>query len=218
MLGFGRRSRLGRRVVGPLATSPFSRGSLGFSRSTQNAVEDLFGNSVLLVFVNKPGLAVGIRAPQAEAIPICLSRNGSRGLASAYGLSLTKCCLMSEEVPSKRSPPRQDSKVVTFQSCDPPQAFWSLSIQAIYLSAMTSSEFPPPSVGHLQTLHRWPRGWGGRYHDSGIRHSTTDFLLCKDRVTSPRLRTLEEWLCYKRSLNSHCAQSLAHFWVIRYQE
>ena len=119
MLGFGRRSRLGRRVVGPPAASSFSGGrSHGFSRSTQNDVEDLFRTSVLFVFVSNAGLAVGIRAPQAEAIPMCLWRDCSRGLASAYGLSLTKRCLMSEEVPSKRSPPRHDSKIVPFRSYD----------------------------------------------------------------------------------------------------
>ena len=32
---------------------------------------------------------------------MCLSRNCGRGLVGAYGLSLTKCCLMSAEVPSK---------------------------------------------------------------------------------------------------------------------
>ena len=35
-----------------------------------------------------------------------------------------------------------------------------------------------------------------------FRHSITEFLLCKDGVALPCLRTPKEWLCYKRSLNS----------------
>ena len=89
----------------------------------RTAVDDLFGNSILFVVLNKASGAVNIRAPNAAVIPMGLSRDCILGLASAYGLLLAKSCLMSEEVPRERSPPRHNSKVITFWSYEPPQAF-----------------------------------------------------------------------------------------------
>ena len=119
------------------------------------------------VFLDKTSLAVSIRAPQAEAIPICLSRDCSQGLASAYGLLLTKCCLMSEEVLSKMSPPRHNSKVVALPSYKPSQAF---------CSTMASSEFPPsPWVGCIRKLYvDNSRGRGTGWPILRPRHSAFD--------------------------------------------
>lgn len=74
------------------------------------------------------------------------------GLSNAYELVLTKCCPMFQEVHGKRSSPRHDSQVILFRYHEPPQAFSSVSILAIYLSTMALSEFPPLSGLYLQTL------------------------------------------------------------------
>ena len=135
----------------------------------RTAVEDLFGNPILFVVLNKASGAVSIRAPNAAVILMCLSRDCIRDLASAYGLLLTKCCLMSEEVPRERSLPRHASKVVTFGST-------SLLISLnCCLSTLASSEFPP-CVGCICKLYidnPAGREMGGRYYDSGIRQPTS---------------------------------------------
>ena len=162
---------------------------LGSLDPLRTAVEDLFGNPILFVVLNKASGAVSIRAPNAAVILMCLSRDCIRDLASAYGLLLTKCCLMSEEVPRERSLPRHASKVVTFGST-------SLLISLnCCLSTLASSEFPP-CVGCIFKLYidnpgAREMGWP----ILRLRHSTTDFLLCKDGVSSSRLWTLKEWLC-----------------------
>ena len=46
----------------------------------RTAVEDLFRNSVLFVVLNTDNRAVSIRASRAAAVPMCLSRNYTRGV------------------------------------------------------------------------------------------------------------------------------------------
>ena len=113
------------------------------------------------VFLDKISLTVGSRAPQAEAIPTCLSRDCSRSLASAYGPLLTKCCLIrSEEVPSKLSPPRHDSKVVAFRSYKPSQAFRSVSMLAIHLLPWLRLNSPVGCICKLYVDHSGGHGTG----------------------------------------------------------
>jgi hypothetical protein len=75
------------------------------------AVEDLFRNSVLFVVLNKASRAVSIKDPKAEAIPMCPSKDCTRGLASAYGLLVINSaqCL-------KRSPANSLRHVTTAKS------------------------------------------------------------------------------------------------------
>lgn len=116
-----------------------------------NVVKNPFRNSVLFAF--QAGLAVGIRAPQAEAIPMCLSRDCSWPCQCGW-IFIDKVLPNVRRGPSERPPPRHDGKVVTFRTYEPPQAFCSVSIRVIHLSNMASSEFPPPCVSCICFLHR----------------------------------------------------------------